>query len=294
MRTLARCAAVSLVVSIVLAWGAGLAPAAVQVDKTRIRATSAALTFNAAEVSVVCAVTLSMTLSASRIEPGAVAGNVTEARANEAGCTNGRFRFLTGGLPWPVRLVSVREGQLRLRVERLAGLADAAGGLARCLFQGNLEATNDEDPITRLSVDESVRMPLSATLGFFCPSEASVRGELVVSEEVGYAATEIGLPLQPTPAVVNFRRSRITLPIEFRNEWIVKARVNVRPLIPEAGRFVVVTEANECFRATAIRSGGRCAGRIELRFARDPGEPANVWYFLRYGPFEMGLATLSE
>jgi len=293
MHALARSLIAALAVS--LAFVAGTASAEVQVAETRITATATALTFTGTEVSVVCEVTLTATLGSTRIEPGeAVIGNVTEARANEASCAGGRLRLQSETLPWPVRLTELEHGILQLQVGGFTALVDAAGGLARCSYQGNLEATNDADPIGRLSVDETLPVLLSRRLGgIFCPSEVSIRGSFVLALELHYTLTEAaGRPLRPFPRLLSFMRRRVTQSVLFTNEWFIPIVVTGRA-IEAATRFALVAERRECVEEVTIFSGETCTDSIALVRERRPGEPEGA-YLVEAASLTMGRVELTE
>jgi len=291
----ARSVAAALAATLVLALAAGPAGAQLEVSETRIRATSSALTFRANEVSIVCAVTLDLTLGGERIGAGTTAGSVTAGTVNEAGCTGGRVRLLSGTLPWPVRLVSFTQGIVTLQIEGLSGLVDAAGGLVRCLYRGNVPAANEDDPARRLRV-EGNRLGLVSRLGgITCPAEASIAGQLTLAPEVGYTESTLrGLGLRPQPAVVDFRGLRVPLGVNFINEQWLAGIIVTEKAILNAGRVVMVEEANECRRWGRIGPGQGCGpDRIELIRAKELAEPEGEYALLTLGKI-VGIVNLRE
>ena len=266
-----RLALVALTVSAVLGLGTGSALGQLEVSATRIRATATGLTFGSSEApefSIVCDVTLGMTLNSRRIPitPLTVAGGVTEASANEAGCRGGRARMLTEGLPWTVRLVSFREGLIRLQTDRMSALITDSTGFSRCSYSGNEQVTNVNDPITALRADERVSLGLVRSLAgsIFCPRTGFIRGELRPTTEVAYTESEArGQPLQPNAERLVFRRMRIEQTVIFRNtNWIWDVNVDNKGILG-ANRFrTLLNGAEECLARRRIER--TCTDKIQL------------------------------
>jgi hypothetical protein len=272
------------------------AAANIVLSETRLRATGSSVTFRASEggINVVCAVTLTATLrreiaSAERTQ----LGEVTESRVER--CTGGTITLLAGN--WPVRVISFRQGQLRLQFENIAFLMANAAGTARCLYRGATQVINEEDPINRLRLVESVSLALNATLreSLPCPRSVTLAGSLTATAELGYTESEPrGRPLQPTAAILEFAEIQQTKNMEFTNEWIITTVTSNSGVGAGAPRFLPFAEVTECFALERIAPGGRCTDRIRLIRAREAGELVSVPYEITLLGVSVGRVTLER
>lgn len=125
------------------------------------------------------------------------------------------------GLPWSVHLVSFTRGVIKEQIENVGVLISNTGGTLACLFRGNAQVRNTEDPITRLAQVEGVSLSLATTLAGSCPRSASLVGALTTNQ-IGYTeSVAAGRPLRPNNPTLEYGgiiQSRAEI---FINKWIV-------------------------------------------------------------------------